>query len=202
MQLLYGTTNPSKLTAMRHALVGLPLEILGLADLRINWPTVDEQGCSPLDNARQKALAYHAHTELPVFSCDSGLYIQGVPEAEQPGVHARRVAGRALDDEEMIGYYADWATRAGGRLIAWYRNGICLVLPDGRLRQRMDDTIAYPPFYLTDTPHARRTPGFPLDSLSVHIPSGRYFFDLPQPPDNLQALDQGFCSFFRQALTP
>ena len=199
-QLLYGTTNPGKLASMRRMLCALPVAVLGLRDVRPDWPAVEEQGRSPLDNARQKALAYHACTHLPVFSCDSGLYLEGVPDAEQPGIHARRVAGRALTDEEMIAHYAGWAVRMGGRITARYRNAICLVMPDGTAHARMDDTLAGAPFHLAAVPHAQRTPGFPLDSLSIHIPTGRYWFDLPESFDQLLTLDAGFSAFFRDVL--
>lgn len=42
---------------------------------------------------------------MPVFSCDSGLYfdgVHGVQEEIQPGVHVRNVNGRSLLDEDHI----------------------------------------------------------------------------------------------------
>ena len=39
----------------------------------------------PLENARQKALAYYRICGQPVFSQDSGLYIEGLPKERQPG---------------------------------------------------------------------------------------------------------------------
>ena len=60
MKLLYATGNRAKLDAMRSRASGLDLEILGLADMDRKAPPVPEDGRTPLENARQKALAYYA----------------------------------------------------------------------------------------------------------------------------------------------
>ncbi len=49
------------------------IEVLGLRDLGGPIPQVEEDGQTPLENARQKALAYYQAFQIPVFSCDSGL---------------------------------------------------------------------------------------------------------------------------------
>ena len=102
LKLLYGTGNSAKLDAMRHRLEGLNLEILGLRDIDKRIPEVEENGVTPLENARVKAHAYYETFGMPVFSCDSGLYFEGVPEEIQPGVHVRTVNGKYLTDEEML----------------------------------------------------------------------------------------------------
>lgn len=48
-------------------------------------------GNTPLENARMKALAYYETFRIPVFSCDSGLYFDNVPDEVQPGIHVRNV---------------------------------------------------------------------------------------------------------------
>ena len=42
-------------------------------------------GRTPLENARQKAEFYYSIFKMPVFSCDSGMYIEGLPEEEARG---------------------------------------------------------------------------------------------------------------------
>ena len=59
MKLLFGTGNPAKLDVMRRGLDGMHLEILGLKDMDRAAPPVVEDGRTPLENARQKALAYY-----------------------------------------------------------------------------------------------------------------------------------------------
>ncbi len=80
MKIIYGTTNEAKLQAMRHALQGSNISIIGLNELNKHVPKVEENGNSPLENAKLKAMAYHAAFKMPIFSCDSGLYFDELPE--------------------------------------------------------------------------------------------------------------------------
>ena len=106
MKLLYGTENPAKLEAMRLKLAPRGIELIGLNDLEGVLPKIEENGTSPLENARKKALAYWSAFHIPVFSCDSGLYFENVPDEIQPGVHVRTVNGQYLSDEEMLTHYS------------------------------------------------------------------------------------------------
>lgn len=198
--LLYGTTNEAKLAAMRNSLKDLPVDIIGLKDTGREIPEVDEVGNSPLENASIKAKAYYEAFCMPVFSCDSGLYFENIPDIEQPGLYVRRREGRNLDDEEMIEYYADLAHRYGGRLIGRYRNAICLVLDKEEIYTSEDISLATEPFYLVETPHEKRVEGFPLDTLSVDIASGLYYYDLEGKELSSSCLDNGFRNFFSEIL--
>lgn len=200
LSLMYGTGNPAKLNAMREWLAGLPLLIEGLDE---KAPPVPEDGKTPLENARQKAMAYFQTYHRPVFSCDSGLMLTGVPDRKNPGVHARRPEGKPLSDEEMLAYYAFLAKDYGkdGFLQARYQNAICLVM-DGVVFMEYDgEDICSDTFLLSDKPHAKRTPGWPLDSLSVSTQSGKYWFDLTEEERLLSHRDlrPGFVNFFRRA---
>lgn len=198
IRLLYGTGNPAKLNHMREMLRDLPLVIDGLEGLA---PNVPEDGNTPLTNARQKAIAYYRAFQRPVFSCDSGLYLMGVPDDLNPGVHARRPRGLSLTDDEMIAYYGGLAQKYGP-LRARYVNAICLVTQEGAYWEYDGEDIGSDPFLLTDKPHARRTPGWPLDSLSLSLENGKYWFDLSEA-DRIAShkdLRPGFTGFFRRAL--
>ena len=113
MKLLYGTGNPAKIEAMRKRTEGLGIELMGLQELDCDIPRVPEDGKTPLENARQKAMTYYRAFHIPVFSCDSGLYFDNVPEEVQPGVHVRTIQGKYLSDEEMLSYYSGLAKRYG-----------------------------------------------------------------------------------------
>lgn len=83
VDLLYGTSNSAKLQHMKEMLDGLNIKIHGLND--IGNPDVDqifENGNNPLENAKIKAMAYYKVLKRPVFSCDSGLYIDGLDKEE------------------------------------------------------------------------------------------------------------------------
>jgi len=197
MKLLYGTGNPAKLESMRRRLAGMDFEIMGLKDMEKEAPQVPEDGGTPLENSRQKALAYHTFYGIPVFSCDSGLYFEGLPQALQPGVHVRTVNGRCLTDQEMLEYYSSLA-RKYGNLKARYQNAICLVADMEHIYESMDESLASDFFLITAVPHSRiQHKGFPLDSLSVDMKTGKYFYDLEEGKIDQVAVEDGFLDFFK-----
>ncbi len=139
MEILYGTTNPAKWSAMCGQLEGLGLEIRSLREFE-RVPEVREAGKDPLENARIKARTYWQAYHMPVFSCDSGLYIREIPEELQPGVHVRRRGEYSMSDEEMTAYYAGLAKKYG-RLTARYQNAICLVLDETHVYEEMSPEL-------------------------------------------------------------
>lgn len=198
--LLFGTGNAAKLGAMRRRLSGLGLEILGLMDMDRKPPAVPETGSTPLENAQQKALVYYDFYRIPVFSCDSGLYFEDLPEALQPGAHVRTVGGKLLTDEEMLAYYGGLAKRHGG-IRARYRHAVCLVMDREHVHAIMDDSTASEIFLLTDSPcQSVQHRGFPLDSLSVSLRTGEYFYDLNQDQTDRLAVGDGVLDFFQKYL--
>lgn len=197
--LLFGTGNPAKLNTVRRSIEGLNIGIIGLHDMEKSPPEVDESGSSPLENARIKALTYYRFYGVPVFSLDSGLFFENVPEELQPGVHVRNVNGKRLSDIDMIEYYSALARRFGGRLTARYKNALCLVISENDIVRSMDESLWGRAFYLTDTPHERQhKEGFPLDRLSVDIESGKYYYDLPKSVETSMIV--GFRGFFENVL--
>ena len=200
MRVLYGTGNQAKLSAMQRRLSSLDIEIIGLKDLEADIPEVPGDGKTPLENARQKAYAYFDAFHIPVFSCDSGLYFDNVPDAVQPGVHVRTVNGKYLTDEEMIAYYTGMAQKYGD-LTSRYKNAICFVYDDAHRFEAMRPSMESEPFLLTSKPHSSvMNKGFPLDSLSVDIKSGKYFYDLPRQDMDQVAVEDGFLQFFQEVL--
>ena len=203
MKLLYGTGNRAKLSAMRSRLKQLDIELIGLDDLRAEGktiPQVVEDGKSPLENARLKATAYYEAFHIPVFSCDSGLYFDNVPEAIQPGVYVRNVNGKCLTDDEMIDYYSG-LVKIYGNLVARYRNAICFVQDDTHIYEAMEPSMESEKFILTDKPHsAIRKKGFPLDSISLDIKTNKYYYDLLTDRLEQVAVEDGFLDFFKRIL--
>lgn len=203
MKLLYGTGNPAKLSAMKSRLERLDIELIGLNDLKAQgWsiPKVLENGNTPLENARLKALAYYEAFQIPVFSCDSGLYFDNVPDEVQPGVHVRNINGKCLSDDEMIDYYAGLAKRYGN-LAARYRNAVCFVMDEEHIYEAMEPSMESEKFILTGKPHSTiRKEGFPLDSMSIDIKTNKYYYDLPENKLEQIAVEDGFLLFFKKIL--
>ena len=141
MKLLYGTGNLAKLSAMRNRLEQLDIELIGLNDLRVegkNVPEVKEDGNTPLENARLKAMAYYEAFQIPVFSCDSGLYFDNVPNEVQPGVHVRNVNGKCLSDDEMIDYYSGLVKAYGESCGKVQEMQICFVMDNTHIYEAME----------------------------------------------------------------
>jgi len=199
MKLLYGTTNNGKLQAMKNALKDFDIELIGLNDLEGELPQITEDGTTPLENAELKARAYFEAFHMPVFSCDSGLYFEELNAEEQPGLQVRRINGKELTDEEMIAYYAALAEKHGGKITGRYRNAIYFILEENRHYSSMDMSMATEPFALVTKAHEKRVKGFPLDSLSVDIVSGKYYYDL-DVKDVSTSVDDGVRAFFTTAL--
>lgn len=197
--MLYGTGNPAKLNAMKKRLSGLGITLIGLKDLGCEIPEIVEDGKTPLENARKKAVAYFEAFRIPVFSCDSGLYIDGVPENEQPRVHVRRVNGKVLSDEQMIVHYSSFAKKYGNPT-ARYRNAICFVADEKHIYEAMEPSMGSSAFVLTSKPYPVMKKGFPLDSLSVDIKTGKYYYELTGNELDRLAVEDGFAEFFRKIL--
>ena len=201
MKLLYGTGNPAKLSAMRSRAELIGLELIGLQDLKAEGKTIPEIlecGSTPLENARMKATAFYRAFHMPVFSCDSGLCFENVPDEVQPGVHVRRVNGKSLSDDEMLAHYTGLARRYGD-LVAVYKNAICIVMDEDHIYEAMDASMESEKFIITDRPHsAVRREGFPLDSLSIDRKTGKYYYDLPGDELEQFAVEDGFLQFFRK----
>lgn len=201
VDLLYGTSNSAKLQHMKEMLDGLNIKIHGLND--IGNPDVDqifENGNNPLENAKIKAMAYYKVLKRPVFSCDSGLYIDGLERKKQPGVHVRRVNGKELNDNEMIEYYSDLAIELGGTARAKYKNAICLIIDEENIFEYDGYDITSEEFIITSKPHPKRINGFPLDSISIKIETGEYFMDIHDSNDDMYRMTQGFRKFFLKTI--
>lgn len=209
-KLLYATGNAAKLSAMRARLEPLGVEVAGLKDVmkenpdiaeRIKKLNIEEDGKTPLENAEKKALAYYQILKRPLFSCDSGLYLENVREEEQPGVHVRTVGGKYLSDEEMLEYYTGLAKKYGD-LKARYRNAICLIEDEAHSYSAMEESMASEPFLITSKPHKNgvMVKGFPLDCLSINIKTGKYYYDEDEDKLEQLAVEDGFLAFFKRRL--
>ena len=200
MEIVFGTTNGAKIAYMRKTLAPIGIEVASLTDAGAPDLDIDENGGTPLENARIKAAAYYKALKRPVFSCDSGLYIDGLDEARQPGLNIRGAGSRPMDDSETTAFYAALAAEFGGRVVARYRNAICFIYDDARIFEYQGGDLTSEVFYITDKPHAKRVAGFPIDRLSVHIKSGLYYYDMDGYNEKYPDTESGYAAFFFKAL--
>jgi inosine/xanthosine triphosphate pyrophosphatase family protein len=176
MKVLIGTTNPAKVKRFTEFLPDSGIEFLTLKDLRITAEP-KEQGSTPEENARLKAEFYGQFCDYVICN-DSGLFFDGLPldDPRQPGLNIRTPQGVRLNDEEMIDYYAKLVRSLGGKMLAYYLDGIA-VYNKGKIVSFLDEQGKLAAFYMIDTPSSNRTPGWPLDSLSINRNTMTYFTD-------------------------
>lgn len=205
MEIVYGTGNQAKILAMKRALKGLPVEISGIiqaaAARGMELPRIEETGSTPLENARIKAEAYFKLLGSPVFSCDSGLYLwnhhtgRPLPKEEQPGVCVRGRMEKRRSDDELLAIYTG-LVRKYGLIRARYKNAICLIWNEEVRAESMAEDLWGEEFLLTDRPHPKRVEGFPLDSISIDIHTGKYYYDIKDNSQDAVAGNNGFYKFF------
>lgn len=194
MQILIGTTNPSKVAYFEELLADADVSFVTPRELGIE-DEPQETGHTPEENAKIKAAFYGRYADA-VICADSGLYFDALPldDLRQPGLHIRTPNGMRLDDEQMIAYYAALAHSLGGRVMAYYLNG-CAVQYGGQVYgfQTTHEEARTQAFYLTDSVCAQRREGWPLDSLSLDME------EIGQEPREEEEKER-LKSFLRQSL--
>lgn len=179
MKVLIGTTNPSKVKRFEELLDGNNIEFCTLKDLGIESEP-EEKGVTPEENAIIKARFYGQFFDRVICN-DSGLYFDDLPmeDDRQPGLDIRTPGGCGrLNDEEMIAYYSKLIGALGGKVLAYYLDGIA-VYNHGKIYSYMENSEATKAsaFYMVNQPSDHRHPGWPLDSISLNRNTGTYFVD-------------------------
>ena len=178
MKVLIGTTNPSKVRRFEEFLDGFGVEFYTLKDLEIQ-DEPEEMGNTPEENAILKAKFYGQYFDYVICN-DSGLYFDELPldDSRQPGLNIRTPKGVRLNDEEMITYYGELVHSLGGKVLAYYLDGIA-VYNKGEIYSFMEgrESAKLTGFYMVDKPSDKRHEGWPLDSLSLNRNTMMYFVD-------------------------
>lgn len=173
MQLLYATSNNSKVYNMRRRLEGLPIEIVTPKELGIKIDVV-EDGKTAVENATKKAQAYYEETRIPTIAGDSGLFIDGIPDDKQPGLFVRRVNGKSLSDDEMIEYYTKLIESIGGKSTGYYVTGLALFTDHGLFTTEISEDK----FILSSTTSKNNHRGNPLDVMTIDPVSQKFYTDM------------------------
>ncbi len=175
MKLLMGSNNRNKAGIVRDHMRALPVEVLLPEDLGIALDPPEEEATA-LENAREKALAFHRASGLPCVAEDSGLVLLDLPRnhPDQPGIHVRRANGQEMTDAEMTAWFAGVAHRHGGRIRAAWLDAWAVVIDEAHVYTFEAPQEYAWTYWLVDTPCAAYRPGWPLDSISVSPVSGLY----------------------------
>ena len=134
-RLVFATFNAGKVREVAGILDGLPIKVLGPAEVGVHC-LADETGETFLDNAVLQAAGVFAATGLPTFADDSGLEVVALGGA--PGVHSARYAGGdGHDDGANIGKLLRALHGVEDRSARFVCHVACLLrsvdLPDGVL---------------------------------------------------------------------
>lgn len=179
MKVLIGTTNPSKVKRFADLLKDCNIDFLTLKDLNIA-DEPDETGQTPEENAILKAKFYGRYFDIVICN-DSGLYFEelSIHDSRQPGLNIRTpMNGHRLTDEEMIDYYSSLISSLGGKVSAYYLDGIA-VYNQGTMSSFMDQEASktLSSFYMVAKASVKRHERWPLDSISVYKETETYFVD-------------------------
>lgn len=173
-ELIYGTTNPAKVAQVKDVLEPLGFKVKGLDDFDKKLD-VEEDGRTAEENARKKAAIYAKGFNRPVLSMDVALYIRGLSDEQQPGLHVRRIngIGRAAD-QELIDHYSALVASLGGRTDAFWHYAFALAKPDGYCVSFTHDS----PRIFVSKPSKKVVGGFPTESLLLDPGSNKYISEL------------------------
>jgi XTP/dITP diphosphohydrolase len=185
-RLLVATTNAGKMREIEGILAGIPLDIVSLADFP-GLVEPEETGTTFAENARLKALYYHAATGLASVADDSGIEIEAL--GGQPGIHSARWEGtdyavkfariyQLLAERGALGSPARFVCRValadGGRIV-FESEGVI----EGRIADepRGDKGFGYDPIFFYP-PMGRTTAELERDLKATVSHRGRAFAKL------------------------
>jgi XTP/dITP diphosphohydrolase len=130
LRLVLASANPDKVAEIAAVLAdALEVELLPRPG---NVPDVVEDGTTLLDNARLKARALVAATDLPAVADDTGLEVDALGGA--PGVYSARYAGEGVTYADNVRkLLAELAAQpeGGGERTARFRTVALAAFPDG-----------------------------------------------------------------------
>jgi len=169
-RVVLATLNPGKVRELAHLLGDLPIELVGLADIR-GASLPPETGASYAENALIKARAARRLTGHAALGDDSGLEVDALGGA--PGLHSARFGGPGLDDRGRTGLLLERLRAVpAGRRTARFRCVIALVDESGG--ERTVEGLAEGEI----APAPRGTGGFGYDPVFFFPPLGRTFAEL------------------------
>ncbi len=170
-KLLLATNNQAKVREYKSLLHDLLYELATLAEQGINI-SVSEVGESLEENARLKATALAAKSQLTALADDSGLEVDAL--GGEPGRLSARYAGEGASDRDRINYLL---TRLEGvpeeKRSARFRCVIAIATPDGKVELCSGECQGF----ITLTPRGEH--GFGYDPIFYLPELGKTMAELP-----------------------
>lgn len=172
-KILFATGNQSKSKRFSEGLNKRNIEVITLKDIDLKLE-VEENGTTAIENALIKARECYSKTKLASMGMDDTLYLENVPEENQPGLFVRRVNGKTLSDEEMINHYTNLVKKYGvnGKLNCKWIYGLAVINENG---EENTYTWCKDNFYMVEERSEKINPGYPLNSISKYKQIDKYF---------------------------
>ena len=182
-EIIFGTANPGKIAHVQAALSPLNIKVLGLSEFG-DFPDVEEDGKTPQENSKKKAMVYCKAIGRPVLSMDNALYIDGLDDESQPGMHVRRIPGskERPTDEQMLEYYSALIEKHGGKMTGHWEFSMCIAFPDGTAKEV---TAISKTRYFTSKVSPERMPGYPLESIQIDKELDKYIVEMTKEESDL-----------------
>ncbi|MFC2071169.1 RdgB/HAM1 family non-canonical purine NTP pyrophosphatase [Chloroflexota bacterium] len=170
-KLLLATNNQAKVHEYRSLLQNLPLKMVTLAEQGITT-VVDEVGESLEENARLKATALAAESQILALADDSGLEVDAL--GGEPGRLSARYAGEGASDKDRVNYLLSrlrdvpWPKRS-----ACFRCVIAVATPNGEVKFCSGECLGF----ITLEPSGEQ--GFGYDPIFYLPELGKTMAELP-----------------------
>lgn len=168
-EIVIASKNPAKCARTRRLLSHIKdLRIYTLADFP-GVVTPDEPYLTPEKNAVHKAKEYYKQLQKPVMASDEALYVDFLPEEEQPGVFPRRIIDRKTEetDEQILEYWVEKLKTAPKPARGAWTFAYAFV-STGKVMQK---TVKRP-FTFAEVPQLPYVKGYPMSSLCVDGDTG------------------------------
>jgi len=124
-ELFFATKNKYKIQNMKDILKGTEIKLITPYDMKLDLE-VEEDGETVIENAILKAEPYYKKLKISTIAADTALYIEKFEK--QPGLFARRVNGKYLNDDELEKYYIEELNKIGGESKAYFNTGLALIV--------------------------------------------------------------------------
>lgn len=169
MEILIATKNEAKIKKYSTMLNFLGIEYKTLRDFDVNIE-VEETGNTPKENSTIKAKVYYKTFNMPVLVDDSGLILDKLPPAKQPGVFVRRHNGKELTDEEIISLYSKEIEKVGGETTGGFIIAITIIDENGKIytNEKKHNRL------FVSKPCKERNLGYPMNSLIYDKENNKY----------------------------
>ena len=96
MKIVLASSNKNKVREIKQIFLPFNIDIIGMDELGVDLPEIEENGNSYYENALIKVKEVAKYTDLPVMSDDSGLEVSALDNG--PGIYSARYA------EKLGGY--------------------------------------------------------------------------------------------------